>query len=90
MPTGNQTTHGEDETKVYKELCKVVEEWVNIYKEDGEPLPKPTAGKKYSGKFNLRVGKELHEQLSLDAFRKGESLNTYCLKKLQSSLINQP
>ena len=63
---------------------------MSIYKEDGEPLPKPTAGKKYSGKFNLRVGKELHEKLSLDALRKGESLNSYCLKKLQNSHINHP
>ena len=82
--------HGADEAKVYKELCKVVEEWMSIYEEDREPLPKPTAGKKYSGKFNLRVGKELHEKLSIDALRKGESLNSYCLKKLQSSHINHP
>ncbi|MEK9923936.1 MAG: TonB-dependent receptor plug domain-containing protein [Rhodospirillales bacterium] len=27
--------HGSDEAKVYKELCKVVEEWVSIYEEDG-------------------------------------------------------
>jgi len=82
--------HGTDEAKVYKELCKVVEEWVSIYEEDGEPLPKPTAGKKYSGKFNLRVGKELHERLSIETIRKGESLNSYCLKKLQSSHISHP
>ncbi len=82
--------HGTDEAKVYTELCKVVEEWVSIYEKDGEPLPQPTAGKKYSGKFNLRVGKELHEKLSLEALRKGESLNSYCLKKLQSSHINHP
>ncbi len=82
--------HGTDEAKVYTELCKVVEEWVSIHEKDGEPLPKPTAGKKYSGKFNLRVGKELHEKLSLEALRKGESLNSYCLKKLQSSHIKHP
>ncbi|MFT5400790.1 MAG: putative HicB family RNase H-like nuclease [Gammaproteobacteria bacterium] len=82
--------HGDDEAKVYKELCKTVEEWVDIYKQDGAPLPKPTAGKRYSGKFNLRVGKELHEQLSIDALRKGESLNSYCLKMLQGSESHRP
>ncbi|MEL0081626.1 MAG: toxin-antitoxin system HicB family antitoxin [Gammaproteobacteria bacterium] len=82
--------HGSDEAKVYKELCKVVEEWVSIYEEDQEPLPKPTAGKKYSGKFNLRVGKEVHEKLSIEALIEGESLNSYCLKKLQGSHIKHP
>ena len=82
--------HGDDEAKVYKELCTVVEEWVDIHQQDGIPLPAPTAGKKYSGKFNLRVGKELHEQLSVDALRKGESLNSYCLKMLQGSQPNHP
>ena len=39
--------HGDDEAKVYRELCQAVEEWIDIYKEDGEPLPAATAGKKY-------------------------------------------
>jgi len=82
--------HGSDEAKVYKDLCKVVEEWIDIYKHDGEPLPMATAGKTYSGKFNLRVGEQLHEQLSLDALRSGESLNTFCLKKLKGSQVRQP
>ena len=30
--------HGQDETKVYKELCQAVEEWIRIYKEDGEKI----------------------------------------------------
>jgi len=82
--------HGDDEAKVYKELCKNVEEWVDIYNQDATALPKPTAGKKYSGKFNLRVGKELHEKLSIDALRKGESLNSYCLKMLQGLQSDRP
>ena len=34
--------HGDDEVKVYAELCKVVEEWITILKADGKPLPPPT------------------------------------------------
>jgi len=81
--------HGEDEIKVYKALCNVVEEWIELYKQNDAPLFRPTAGKKYSGKFNLRVGKGLHEQLSIDALRKGESLNAYCLKMLQGLLFDR-
>ena len=72
--------HGDEEAKVYRELCQAVEEWIKIYEEDGEPLPPPTASKEYSGKFVVRVGEELHKQLAINALREGESLNSYCLR----------
>ena len=75
--------HGDDEAKVYKELCQAVAEWVRIYQEDGAPLPAATAGKEYSGKFVVRVGKDLHKALAVDALRYGESLNSYCLHVLR-------
>ena len=75
--------HGEDEAKVYKELCQAVEEWIEIYQEDKEPLPESTAGKEYSGKFVVRVGRDLHKALAIDALRHGESLNSYCVNKLR-------
>ena len=61
--------HGYDEAKVYRELCQAVEEWIAIYEEDGEPLPPATAAKEYSGKFVVRVGKELHKELAINAIR---------------------
>lgn len=33
--------HGDDALEVFKELCEVVDEWVEIFKEDGKPLPEP-------------------------------------------------
>ena len=78
--------HGDDEKKVYSELCELADELIADYEEEGEPLPSPTAGKPYSGKFNLRVGEELHEQLALESFRVSESLNTYCLKALKDKV----
>lgn len=33
--------HGKDALKVFKELCVACEEVIEIYKEDGTPLPKP-------------------------------------------------
>ena len=77
--------HGDDEVKVYKELCQVVDEWVQTCEEDGEPLPEGTAGKDYSGKFVIRVGKALHRQLAIEALRAGESLNSYCLRMLRQA-----
>jgi predicted HicB family RNase H-like nuclease len=75
--------HGDNEAKVYKELCQAVEEWIEIYQKDGEPLPAATAGKEYSGKFVVRVGKDLHKALAVEALRHGESLNSYCMHLLR-------
>ena len=75
--------HGADEARVYRELCHAVEEWIEIQEEDGEPLPEPTAGRDYSGRFVLRVGKELHKALAVQALRKGRSLNSYCVDALR-------
>ena len=61
--------HGKDEARVYRELCRAVEEWIKVYREDGEPLPQPTAGREYSGKFVLRVGPELHRALAVQEAR---------------------
>lgn len=37
--------HGPDEKAVFAELCVVVEEAVELYKQDGKPLPPPTNGR---------------------------------------------
>ena len=36
--------HGADEKAVLDELCMIVEEAVELYRQDGKPLPTPTAG----------------------------------------------
>ena len=56
---------------MYAELCQAVEEWIAIHETDGTPLPAPTAGKDYSGKFVVRVGKDLHRELAVNALREG-------------------
>jgi predicted nucleotidyltransferase len=50
--------------------------------------------KEPSGKFVLRIPKELHRRLKNDAFESGQSLNEVCLKKLEaegaSDSLDQP
>jgi hypothetical protein len=36
--------HGSDEQAVFAELCVAVEEAIELYKQDGKPLPPPTIG----------------------------------------------
>ncbi len=78
--------HGDNEEEVYRELCQIVDEWVEIYEKDGMPLPASTANKKYSGKFQLRLGSELHQVLAIRAMQNGDSLNAYCVKALEKAL----
>ena len=36
--------HGPDEVEVYRQLCEIVEDWIELAHRDGRPLPPPTAG----------------------------------------------
>ena len=74
--------HGKDEAKVYAELCRIVEEWIEILETDGRKLPESLATKQFSGKFVLRVEPALHRRLAAKALAEGESLNSFCVKTL--------
>jgi len=37
--------HGPNERAVFDELCRIVEEAIAIYKQDGKPLPPSTSGR---------------------------------------------
>jgi predicted RNase H-like HicB family nuclease len=69
--------HGRTEAEVMAQLSTIVEEWVEIMQREGHPLPAGTAGKKYSGRFVVRVAPELHKKASLKALARGESLNQF-------------
>jgi predicted RNase H-like HicB family nuclease len=44
--------HGPDEKGVFSELCELVDETIELYRNEGRSLPPPTAGKDYA---NLMV-----------------------------------
>ena len=74
--------HGKDETKVYAELCQIVEEWIAVLEGDGHKLPEPLSAKKFSGKFVLRVEPALHRRLAAKDLAAGVSLNSFCVQTL--------
>ena len=78
--------HGKNEVLVYKKLGTLVDEWIKVHEDDNSSLPIPTAGRTYSGKFNIRVGELLHEQLTIESLKVSESLNTYCVKVLKNGV----
>ena len=76
--------HGKDEAKVYVELCETAEEWIELLHKDATPLPE-AGGKKFSGKFVVRVEPAIHHRLVLKAQAAGESLNSFVAKKLTTA-----
>lgn len=40
--------HGDDQRKVFDELCLIVEETIALYKADNKPLPPSTSGKNWA------------------------------------------
>ena len=43
--------HGDDEQDVFAELCDLVSETIELYKQEGRPLPPPTSGKDYANRM---------------------------------------
>jgi predicted RNase H-like HicB family nuclease len=39
--------HGDDPRAVFDELCRIVEEMIELYKQDGKALPSPLSGKQF-------------------------------------------
>jgi predicted HicB family RNase H-like nuclease len=74
--------HGKDEAEVYAELCRAVEEVVELMEREGHRLPPPSTKKKYSGKVLLRISPAIHQRLALQARAGGESLNALVTRKL--------
>jgi predicted HicB family RNase H-like nuclease len=76
-PIVGHCCHGTNEAQVLAQLQLIVEEWVEILLVDGKPLPAPTARKEFSGKFVVRISRDLHKKAALKAMARGESLNQF-------------
>src|ERR1035438_6107950 len=66
--------HGNDEAKVYAELCAAVEEMIEVIHAEAKEIPHPLGKKAFSGKFVLRVEPAIHRRLAAKALAAGESL----------------
>lgn len=43
--------HGDEETEVFRELCQIVDEVVELYRRQGKTLPRATAGRDFANKM---------------------------------------
>lgn len=77
-------SQGETEEEALKMIAEAKEVWLEEELRRGRSIPLPR--EKYSGKFNVRVPKTLHERLALEAEREGVSLNTEVIAILERGL----
>ncbi len=72
--------------KTYEEALEqakiVLDGYIETYNEDNLSLPEPLDIPNFSGQIRLRLPKNLHQTLALDAERQGVSLNTYMIAQL--------
>ena len=66
-------------------LEAVVRDVVVDMEQQGEKTPLPLSERRFSGKFNVRVGEHLHRDLAIHAAEDGMSLNQYVVRKLAAS-----
>ncbi|MCI9627356.1 MAG: toxin-antitoxin system HicB family antitoxin [Clostridia bacterium] len=78
---GCQST-GESFDEAYQSIMEAMEGYIEAKLENGYEVPRPQKLDDYSGKFNLRIPKSLHQELAIKAKEEGVSLNQYALYKL--------
>ena len=78
--------HGKNEIEVFIQLTEILSEWIEIYKKEKLPLPLGLQKKSYSGRFQLRIDKQLHRVLDICAKNENVSLNSYCLNALKEKV----
>jgi predicted HicB family RNase H-like nuclease len=75
---GGADFYGRNPKELRSEFKKSLQVFLEVCKEKGiEPR------RSYSGKFNLRIPPELHEQLAIVAQAEGKSINTIAQEALQ-------
>lgn len=77
--------HGETQEEALKQANIAAKAWLEVAHQMGREIPKPIAGKKFSGRFSLRIPPELHQRLAYEAVEQGISLNQLIMHKLSAT-----
>lgn len=79
--SGGADFYGANPDELRREFKKSLDVFLEVCREQGiEPR------RQFSGRFNLRIPPELHEQLAMAAEAQGKSLNTLAQETLQKSV----
>ena len=66
-------------------LDNLIAESVADMRDQGESVPQPLSERRYSGKFNLRVGESLHRRLAIEAAEEQVSINQLVIRRLTAA-----
>ena len=81
---GCQST-GDTIEELYEGLNEAMEVYIEVKLENNLRIPLPESAEDYSGKFNVRLPKSLHQRLAIEANNEGVSLHQLVLYKLASN-----
>jgi len=82
---GGADFYGINPKELKREFKKSLKVFLDVCKEKGiEPT------KNYSGKFNLRLSKELHSRIAIEAATEDMSINQWVAETLAHSVENRP
>ncbi|MBI2345358.1 MAG: type II toxin-antitoxin system HicB family antitoxin [Deltaproteobacteria bacterium] len=73
---------GETQEEALNEVVIAARLWLQAAKKERRPVPEPIMTRRFSGRFALRIPKELHRELEREATEQGISLNQWLLYKL--------
>lgn len=80
---GGADFYGKNPKELRAEFKKSLQVFLEVCEEKGiEPR------RNFSGKFNLRISPELHEQLAIVAQAEGKSINTFAQEALQLKMAS--
>jgi predicted HicB family RNase H-like nuclease len=82
LESPSMSAFGRTEEKAVRELKRATVAWLESLAKEGKEPPEPIGSRQFSGEFRLRVPRELHRKLVIEAERNQVSLNTYCVGKL--------
>ena len=75
----------ENQEEALRGIRQLVADAVEDMRVNGETIPEPFAGRKYSGKVLVRVPPHVHRQLVIQAAEAGVSLNRLISSKLSQN-----
>lgn len=68
-------THGSSIDEAARQAQDAIESWIRVAKKLNHPIPEPVATRRVSGKFNVRLPRNLHKELVIKAAQEKVSLN---------------
>ena len=83
-------THGSTLEEAARMAQEAIELHLESLIEDGDPIPEPVAHRKFSGKYPLRMPRDVHEDAFLAAQSEGISFNEFVVQSLRKASRNNP